>query len=59
MSNRNRNQRWRVSRIRGAKSEVVGVVLAPTEAAAIKVAIEEHKITDLERQRRLVAWAEE
>jgi hypothetical protein len=45
-------QRWRVSRIRGSKNEVVGIVLAPNQDAAIKLAIEEHRITDPEKQRR-------
>ena len=59
MSGKRKIQRWRVSRIRGSKNEVVGVVVAPDKEAAIQVAIDEHKITDPERQRRLVAWPEE
>jgi hypothetical protein len=56
---RKSDQRWRVSRIRGDKNEVVGTVLAPSQDAAIKTAIEEHKITDPEKQPRLVAWQED
>jgi len=52
-------KRWRISRIRGAKNEVVGVVVAPNRDAAIVAAIEQHQITDPEKQRRLVAWAED
>ena len=51
--------RWRITRIRGAKSEVVGIVVAPDKTAAIQDAIEQHKITDPEKQRRLVAWPED
>jgi hypothetical protein len=47
-----------VSRIRGSKNEIVGVVVAPDREAAIQEAIEQHQITDLEKQRRLVAWPE-
>jgi len=35
---------WRVSRIRGAKNEVVGVVVAPDREAAIETAIDHHQI---------------
>jgi hypothetical protein len=59
MSGNRKIQRWRVSRIRGNKNEVVGVVVAPDREAAIQVAIEEHRIEDPERQRRLVAWPED
>ena len=58
MSKRKSTQRWRVSRIRGSKNEVVGTVLAPDREAAIREAIEQHQITDPEKQRRLVAWPE-
>ena len=51
-------QRWRVSMIRGAKNQVVGIVLASDKESAIEAAIIENKITDLDRQRRLVAWPE-
>jgi hypothetical protein len=59
MSSRRKSvQRWRVSRTRGAKNEVVGTVLAPDRETAIQEAIEQHQITDPEKQRRLVAWPE-
>ena len=51
-----KSQRWRVSRIRGSKNEMVGIVTAPNREAAIQGAIELHHITDPEKQRRLVAW---
>jgi hypothetical protein len=58
MSKRKSEQRWRVSSIRGAKNEVVGIVSAPDREAAIQEAIELHQITEPEKQRRLVAWPE-
>jgi hypothetical protein len=58
MSKRKNVQRWRVSRIRGSKNEVVGIVTASDREAAIQEAIELHQITDPEKQRRLVAWPE-
>ena len=42
-----------------AKNEFVGVVLAPDKDTAIELAIEEHRIEDPEKQRRLVAWPED
>jgi hypothetical protein len=54
-----RHQRWRVSRIRGPRLEIVGVVPTPNPDAAIKVAIEENKITDPWKQNRLVARPED
>ena len=45
--------------IRGAKNQVVGTVLAPDKEAAIETAIIENRITDPDRQRRLVAWPED
>lgn len=50
--------RWRVIRIRGPRAEVVGVVAAANEAAAIKVAAKEYKINP-EQQRRLAARLED
>jgi len=41
------------------KNEFVGVVLAPDKDTAIELAIEEHRIEDPEKQRRLVAWLED
>ena len=58
-SKRNTNQRWRVSRIRGNRNEVVGTVLAPDREAAIEAAIIENKIDDPDKQRRRVAWPED
>ena len=45
-----------MSRIRGSKNEMVGIVTAPDREAAMRKAIELHHITDPEKQRRLVAW---
>jgi hypothetical protein len=57
MSKRESTQRWRVSRVRGNRNEVVGIVLAPDREAATEAAIIENKIDDPEKKRRLVAWA--
>lgn len=51
--------RWRIKRIRGNRAEVVGVVPAADEKAAIKTAIELYQITDPEKQKRLVAVRED
>jgi hypothetical protein len=37
---------------------LIGYVVAPDEESAIKKAIDEFKVTDLERQRRLIAQLE-
>jgi len=58
-SKRKSIQRWRVSRIRGNRNEVVGTVLAPDREAAIEAAIIENKIDDPDKQRRRVAWPED
>jgi len=50
MSKSKRNQRWRISRIGGARQQDVTTVVAPNETAAIKTVIKE--------QRRLVAGPE-
>lgn len=50
---------WRISRIRGNRAEVVGVVLAPNEVAAVKVAIDANRISDPDNQRRLFARPED
>jgi hypothetical protein len=59
MSKRKRNQRWRISRIGGARQQYLTTVLASDQAAAIKAAIKEHAIDDPDQQRRLVAWPED
>jgi 1,2-phenylacetyl-CoA epoxidase PaaB subunit len=46
---------WRISRIRGTPAADVGTVQAPDAETAIQVAIEKYKITDPEKQKRLVA----
>jgi hypothetical protein len=38
--------RWRISRMRGSKAKLLGVVLAPDQESAIEEAIEYYKITD-------------
>jgi hypothetical protein len=54
-----RNQRWRISRIGGARQQYVTTVLATNEEAAIKTVIKENQIKDGWEQRRLVAWPED
>jgi hypothetical protein len=49
---------WRISRIRGTPAQFIGIVEAPDEKTAIKAAIEKFKITDREKQKRLVAQRE-
>jgi hypothetical protein len=51
--------RWRITRIRGNRADLLGVVTAADEKSAIKVAIEDYKITDPEKQKRLVARRED
>jgi hypothetical protein len=53
--NKRKTLRWRITRIRGNRAELLGVVTAADEKSAIKTAIEYYKITDPEKQRRLVA----
>jgi hypothetical protein len=43
---KSKDHRWKITRIRGNRAELVGVVTAATEAAAIKRAIEDLQITD-------------
>jgi hypothetical protein len=45
---------WNVYRLRGTPAQFVGIVEAPDEAAAIKKAIEEFKITNPVMQKRLI-----
>jgi hypothetical protein len=47
--------RLRITRIRGNRADLLGVVTAADEKSAIKVAKEDYKITDPEKQKRLVA----
>jgi hypothetical protein len=51
--------RWQITRIRGSRAELLGIVLAPDQKSAIEEAIEYYKITDPEMQRRLVARPED
>ena len=46
---------WEITRIKGNAAAFVGLVKASDEAAAIKAAIAEFKITNPEHQKRLVA----
>jgi hypothetical protein len=50
-----KKKRWRIALIRGTPVEHIGYVEAPDQAAAIKRAIREYKITDREKQKWLVA----
>jgi hypothetical protein len=47
--------RWRISRIRATPTEFIGYVEAPDETEAIKNAVREYRITNPEKQKRLVA----
>jgi hypothetical protein len=46
---------WRISLIKATPAAIVGYVEAPNAEAAIAKAIEEFKITDPQKQRRLIA----
>jgi hypothetical protein len=46
---------WSIYRLRGTPAAFIGIVDALDEVSAIKKAIEEYNITDLEGQKRLVA----
>jgi hypothetical protein len=46
---------WRISLIKATPAKVIGYVEAPDAESAIKKAIEEFKITDPQKQRRLIA----
>jgi len=50
-----REFRWKITRIRGNRAELVGMVAAADEKAAIKAAIKDYKIESPEQQRRLAA----
>jgi hypothetical protein len=47
--------RWKITRIRGNRAELVGMVATADEKAAIK----DYHITNLEQQRRLAARLDE
>jgi hypothetical protein len=47
--------RWRISLIKATPAAVIGYVEAPDAETAIAKAIEEFKITDPQKQRRLIA----
>jgi hypothetical protein len=51
--------RWKITRIRGNRAELVGMVAAADEKAAIKAAIKDYHITNPEQQRRLAARLDE
>jgi hypothetical protein len=46
---------WRISLIKATPAKVIGHVEAPDAESAIAKAIEEFKITDPQKQRRLIA----
>jgi hypothetical protein len=46
---------WEIPRIRGKSAVHVGYVLAPDEKSAIRAAIKEYNITNLNNQKRLAA----
>jgi hypothetical protein len=52
-------RRWRINRIRGSRALALGVVEAPTAAAAIRQAIRTFAVTDPEQQRRLAAMPDD
>jgi hypothetical protein len=49
---------WRISMIKATPAVIIGYVEAPDAESAIKKAIEEFKITDPQKQRRLIAHLE-
>ncbi len=57
--NKKSRARWRITRIRGSKAELLGIVLAPDQRSAIEEPIEYYKFTDPEKQQRLVARPED
>jgi hypothetical protein len=54
-----KESRWKITRIRGNRAELVGTVAAADEKAAIKAAIKDYHITNPEQQRRLAARLDE
>jgi hypothetical protein len=55
MGRKQEEHTWRISRIKGSRSEVIGRVRAPDDKSAIERAIVEYNITNREHQKRLVA----
>jgi hypothetical protein len=53
MAVKRKTLRWRITRIRGNRAELLGVVTAADEKSAIRTAIKEYKIDNPEQQRRL------
>ena len=51
--------RWRITRIRGSKAELLGIVLAPDQKSAIEEAIACLQNHRPRKQRRLVARPED
>jgi len=47
--------RWRIARIRGTPAEIIGHIEAPDADTAIKEAVRKYRITDPEKQKRLIA----
>ena len=47
--------RWRISRVRGAKAEQLGVVSAAHAKSAVNIAIKEFEVTKPEHQSQLAA----
>jgi len=54
-----KQSRFKIIRIRGNRAELVGMVAAADEKAAIKAAIKDYHITNPEQQRRLAARLDE
>jgi hypothetical protein len=52
------SKRWRISLIKVTPAALIGYVDATDAETAIKKAVEEFKITDPPRQRRLIAQLE-
>jgi hypothetical protein len=57
MAAKSKTLQWRITRTRGNRAELVGFVTAADEESAVKAAIKDFKITDREKQKRLVAKA--
>jgi hypothetical protein len=59
MAVKRKTLRWRITRIRGNRAELLGVVTAADEKSAIKTAIKDYKIERPDQQRRLAARLED